>query len=308
MVQTWLGGIEAGGTKFRCAIGNRRGTILESTTIPTRAPEDTLADIARFFRSLRMQFPIEAMGIASFGPIDLRPGSPQFGHITSTPKLEWRDYDIVRQVARATGVRDIAFDTDVNAAALAEAKWGSGRNLDPLLYLTVGTGIGGGVVANGALIHGLLHPEMGHLRIPRQPSDSFEGCCPSHGDCFEGLASGTAMAERWGMPAHDLPRNHEGWLLETRYVAEAVSNLILTLSPKRVIIGGGLTNKLKWGVLRACVQQAINDYLDAPELKARIDEYIVRPGLSDDSGVLGAIALASLHVERLHADASIENG
>jgi fructokinase len=282
--------------------------IRPTRVIPTRAPEDTLAEVARFFRAFRSKLPVEAIGIASFGPVDLRIASPRYGHITSTPKLEWRDYDIVHHVGAATGVREIAFDTDVNAAALAEAKWGAGRNLDPLLYLTVGTGIGGGVVANGALLHGLLHPEMGHMRIPRQPSDSFEGCCPSHGDCFEGLASGTAMAMRWGMPAHDLPRNHEGWVLESRYVAQAVANLILTLSPKRVIIGGGLTNKLKWAVLRACVQQVINDYLDAPELKTHVDEYIVRPGLADDSGVLGAIALATLHVERLHADASIENG
>jgi fructokinase len=276
--------------------------------IPTRAPADTIADVALFFRSLASKFPIDAMGLASFGPVDLRPGSAHYGHITSTPKLEWRDYDILRHVASATGVREIAFDTDVNAAALAEATWGAGRNIDPLLYLTIGTGIGGGVVANGSLIHGLLHPEMGHLRIPRQPSDSFEGCCPSHGDCFEGLASGAAMALRWGVSAHDLPRHHEGWLLETRYVAQAVANLVLTLSPKRVIIGGGLTNKLKWPVLRACVQQSINNYLDAPELKTRVDEYIVRPGLSADSGVLGAIALAGLHTNRLHADAAIKNG
>ena len=307
VAMVFLGGIEAGGTKFRCAIGTHRGSILESTTIPTGPPQDTVREVARFFRSHRTKLPIDTLGIASFGPLDLRPNSPCYGHITSTPKLEWRDYDIVGRVGRATGVRDIAFDTDVNAAALAEAQWGSGRNLDPLLYLTVGTGIGGGVVANGAVIHGLLHPEMGHIRVPRQPSDQFEGCCPTHGDCFEGLAGGKAMELRWGVPAHDLPRSHEGWVLETRYVAQALANLILTISPKRVIVGGGVTNKLRWVLLREYVQVLINDYLDVPELKARIDEYIVRPGLADDSGVLGAIALASIRSERRHADASVRS-
>src|SRR5438874_1010865 len=171
--------------------------------------------------------------------VDLRPTSPLFGHITSTPKLDWRDFDIVRHASRSTGVREIALDTDVNAAVLAEAKWGAGRGVDPVLYLTLGTGVGGAVLVNGGVIRGLLHPEMGHIRIPRHPGDTFEGCCPSHGDCFEGLASGKAMSRRWGMAALDLPRSHEGWGLETRYVAQALANLILTFSPKRVIVGGG---------------------------------------------------------------------
>ena len=293
MAQILLGGVEAGGTKFRCAIGTRRGAILEATTIATRAPQDTVRDIGEFFQSHKARFPVGALGIASFGPVDLHPESPLYGHITSTPKLEWRDYNIVGHVGQVTGIREIAFDTDVNAAVLAEAKWGAGRNIDPLLYLTLGTGIGGGAIANGAIIHGLLHPEMGHIKIPREPEDKFEGCCPAHGDCFEGLASGNAMARRWGLPAEDLPRSHDAWKLETRYVAQALANLILTLSPKRVILGGGLTNKLRWSVLRDRVQKLMAGYLHAPELTARIDQYIVSPGLGDDSGVAGAIALAS---------------
>lgn len=293
MSQVLLGGIEAGGTKFRCAIGTSLGTILEAVTIATRAPQDTLRDIERFFAFHKEKLAIDAIGIASFGPIDLRLNSALYGHITSTPKLEWRDYDIVHHVSRVTGIGKIAFDTDVNAAALGEARWGAGRKMDPLLYLTIGTGIGGGIVASGRVIHGLVHPEMGHVRIPREPGDSFAGCCPSHGDCFEGLASGKAMALRWGMPAHELPRDHEGWDLTTRYVAQAVANLILVLSPRRVIIGGGLTNRLRWKPLRARVQQLINSYLDTPALKGMVGEYIVRPGLGSDSGVIGALALAA---------------
>jgi fructokinase len=305
MGQMLLGGIEAGGTKFRCAIGTPLGTILSSATIPTRSPKDTLRDVGRFFRSQRTRFPIEALGIASFGPVDLRPTSPLYGHITSTPKLEWRDFDMVRHAGRSTGVREITLDTDVNAAVLAEAKWGAGREVDPLLYVTLGTGVGGATFVNGDIIRGLLHPEMGHIRIPRQPADTFEGCCPSHGDCFEGLASGKAMALRWGVPAHDLPRSHEGWALETRYVAMALANLILTFSPKRVIVGGGLTKKLRWTLLRATIRELLNGYLDAPELNALIGEYIVRPGLGNDSGVVGAIALASMRAVRLHADETV---
>jgi fructokinase len=196
-------------------------------------------------------------------------------------------------LVEATGIPNVSIDTDVNCAALAESLWGAGRGCDPLVYVTLGTGIGGGVIVHGEPLHGLVHPEMGHLRVPHDALDPFPGCCPSHGDCLEGLASGTAMARRWGIPAHELPPDHPAWRLETHYVALGLANMVLTLSPRKIVVGGGLRSRLLWRELLKEVQQLLNGYVRAAELGSLIANYIVEPELRDDAGVLGAIALAA---------------
>jgi fructokinase len=275
------GGVEAGGTKFVCAIGSGPED-LERTSFPTTMPEETIARAIAFFRD---RAPLRSLGIASFGPVDPNPRSETYGYITSTPKEGWRNTDIAGILGRALGVR-VGFDTDVNAAALAESQWGSARGLDDVVYITVGTGIGGGALAGGRLVHGLLHPEMGHMRLPHDLiADPYAGVCPYHGDCLEGLASGPAIEKRWGVPARDLPAGHPAWRLEARYLAAGVVNLVCTLSPRRVIMGGGVMEQEQlFPMIREEVAAMLNGYVAAPEIGP--------PALGKDAGVLGAIALA----------------
>ena len=275
------GGIEAGGTKFVCAVGSGPQD-LERTTFPTTTPEETIARAIAFFRE---RAPLRALGIASFGPVDLDPRSETYGYITSTPKAGWANTDISGMVGRALGVQ-VRLDTDVNAAALAESQWGSARGLDDVVYLTVGTGIGGGALAGGRLVHGLVHPEMGHMRVPRDRyADTYPGVCPYHGDCLEGLASGPAIEQRWGTRAENLPADHLAWRLEARYLAAGVVNLVCTLSPRRVIMGGGVMEQAHlFPLIREEVATALNGYVALPEIGP--------PALGKDTGVLGAIALA----------------
>jgi len=288
---TLVGGIEAGGTKFVCAVGTGPHDLRERVRIPTTTPAETLARCVDYFRNQRER--VGAIGIACFGPIDLRPTSPTFGYITSTPKPGWQNVDIRGTMARELGV-PIGFDTDVNAAALSEMRWGAGRGLENLLYVTVGTGIGGGVIANGSPVHGLIHPELGHIPVPRDlETDPFPGICPSHGDCLEGLASGPAMHKRWGVPGHELPADHKAWALEAEYLALGVATWIYTLSPERVILGGGVMEQAHlYPLIRRRVRELLNGYLDAPQVRDAVDAYIVPPALGNDAGVLGAIALA----------------
>jgi fructokinase len=234
-----------------------------------------------------------ALGIASFGPLDPRPNSASFGFITSTPKLGWAHTDLAGTLSRALSL-PVAFDTDVNAAALAEQRWGAAQGLETFLYVTVGTGIGGGAMVHGRLLHGLLHPEMGHIRSPHDwQADPFPGLCPYHGDCLEGLASGPALAARWGAPADTLPADHPAWPLEARYLALGLVTFICTLVPQRIIMGGGILHQEHlFPRVRHAVQQVLNNYLQVPELHAQLDDYIVPPALGDQAGVLGAIALA----------------
>jgi len=276
-----LGGIEAGGTKFVCAIG-RGPDNLESCEFPTTSPDETIRRAVEFFQA---RGPVSAIGIASFGPIDPNPKSPAFGHITSTPKLAWRNFDFAGAVREALKV-EIAFDTDVNAAALGEFRWGAAQGLEDFLYLTVGTGIGGGGMSNGRLMHGRMHPEMGHIRIPHDlERDPFAGCCPYHGDCIEGLASAPAVEARWGQPGEKLPPGHPAWDLEAHYLALGLCNWICTLSPQRVILGGGvMRNADLFPLVREKLHALLGDYFDPPE--------IVPPQLGARAGVLGAIALA----------------
>jgi fructokinase len=241
-----------------------------------------MARVAEFFYARE---PVAAIGIASFGPIDPNPESSTFGYITSTPKLAWRNFDFASTVRRALGT-PIAFDTDVNAAALAESRWGAARGLHSFLYVTVGTGLGGGALINGRLLHGRLHPEMGHIRVPHDClRDPFPGNCPYHGDCLEGLAAGPAIQARWGKAGHLLPDGHPAWDLEAEYLALGIVSWTCTLSPQRVILGGGIMQRQElFAKLRVGVAQLLNGYLEPPG--------IVPPELGARAGVLGAIALA----------------
>ena len=275
-----FGGIEAGGTKFICGIGSGPEN-LHRIEFPTTATRETISRAIAFFR----EHPVAALGIACFGPVDLTKGSPTYGHITSTPKPAWRNFDIVGEMTRALDV-PVAIDTDVNGAALGEVRWGAAQGLSDALYLTVGTGIGGGAMVGGQLLHGLGHPEMGHVRIPHDfTTDPFLGCCPYHGDCLEGLASGFAIEKRWGARGQALPENHPGWELEAHYLALGLMNWVCTLSPKRIILGGGVMRcRELLPFVRRKLKEMLNGYVQAPE--------IVAPALGDNAGVLGAIALA----------------
>lgn len=289
------GGIEAGGTKFVCAVGSGPGDIREELRFPTTRPAETIGRALEFFKvqQARLGQPLDALGIAAFGPLDPDPASPDFGHITSTPKPGWRDTDLLGPFQAALGI-PVGFDTDVNGAALAESLWGAAQGLDTILYLTVGTGIGGGGMIGGRLMHGLVHPEMGHMRIPHdRQADPYEGFCPFHGDCWEGLAAGPAIERRWGTRAELLPADHPAWALEAEYLALGLHNLICSLSPQRIILGGGVMSQ-PWLLpqVRARTLELLQGYVQSPAILEQIDQYIVAPGLGAQAGVLGAFALA----------------
>jgi fructokinase len=287
---TVFGGIETGGSKWECAVGTGPDDLKATVTIPTTTPDETIDRALAFFER---EGPVDAIGIGSFGPVDQKPASTSWGHITTTPKPGWANTDVGQEVRRRLAV-PVAFDTDVNAAALGEHRWGSAQGLDTFCYITIGTGIGGGGMAGGNLLHGLLHPEFGHLRIPHDMgADPFPGACPYHGDCWEGLASGRAIEERWGRPPEELIDNDEVWELEARYVALGLVCVICVLSPQRIIVGGGVGTVS--GLLprvRPQVVALVNGYLNTPAVGDGIGEYIVPPALAPRSGVLGAIALA----------------
>ncbi|HET6363340.1 MAG TPA: ROK family protein [Gemmatimonadota bacterium] len=285
-----LGGVEAGGTKIMCALGSAPDAIVALARIPTTDPDRTVEEIVEFF--LRHEERPAVVGIGSFGPLDPDAGSPTYGTITNTPKTGWREFPLGPRIAVALGV-PFVFDTDVNAAATGEHRWGAARDVDSFIYMTIGTGIGGGALVRGRRLHGLIHPEMGHLMLPRVPGDAFEGVCPFHGDCLEGLASGTAMRKRWGCPAEDLPLDHPGWRLEASYIALALINLSLTLSPQRIVIGGGVTeNRSLLPIVREEFTRRLNGYVRSPIVLENVDSYVVEAGLGDRAGVLGALAMA----------------
>jgi fructokinase len=282
------GGIETGGSKWRCAVGTGPDDIRADETIATTMPDETMGRAVEFFEQ---HGPVDALGIGSFGPIDRRPGSPTWGHVTTTPKAGWAHTDVAGTIGGRLEV-PVAFDTDVNAAALGEHRWGAAQGLDTFCYITVGTGIGGGGMVGGKLLHGLLHPEFGHVLIPHdRAADPFPGVCPYHGDCWEGLASGTAIEARRASPA--APSEDEVWLLEARYLALGLVSVISVLSPQRIVIGGGLmANPGLMDRVRADVVALLNGYVDVPAVRDEISSYIVAPALGSRAGVLGAIALA----------------
>ncbi|HWQ15113.1 MAG TPA: ROK family protein [Roseiflexaceae bacterium] len=287
------GGIEGGGTKFVCAVGTGPDDIRAEARFPTTTPEETIGRAISFFQEQQRIAPLAAVGIASFGPVDVDPTSPTFGYITTTPKPGWAHTDFGGAIGRALGV-PMGFDTDTNGAALGEHRWGAAQGLHTFLYLTIGTGIGGGGMVSGRIIHGLVHPEVGHMRIPHDRArDPYMGWCPYHGDCWEGLAAGPAIERRWGARAETLPPDHPAWALEAEYLAAALVNLILTVSPQRIIMGGGVMAQPQlFPLVRRRVQELLNGYVAAPAILERIDEYIVPPALGARAGVLGAIALA----------------
>jgi len=280
-------GIEAGGTKFVCASGTGPDD-LDCAEIPTTTPDETIRRVAAFFEPRQ---PFDAIGIGSFGPVDPNPDSPTFGFITSTPKLAWRNFDFAGAIRHALHI-PVAFDTDVNAAAIGEHRWGAAQQLNTFLYITVGTGIGGGGMANGRPLHGKTHPEMGHIRIPRDPRrDPFAGNCPYHRDCLEGLAAAPAIEARWHAAPHLLPANHPAWDLEAEYLALGILNWTLALSPQRIILGGGILSRSELlPLIKTKLSALLNGYVDPPE--------IVPPALGRRAGVLGAIALAQSLVGR----------
>lgn len=281
-----IGAIEAGGTKFVCGIGNERGEILDRISFPTEEPEKTTQKAADYFQNKG----IEALGVGSFGPLDLDENSPAYGHVTTTPKPGWANYDLLGHLKKELKV-PAGFDTDVNAAAFGEARWGAAQGLDSCLYYTVGTGIGVGVYAGGRLIHGLVHPEGGHVLVRRHPDDSFEGACPYHGDCLEGMAAGPAIAERWGQGGDSLPEDHPAWDIEAHYLAEAITGAILLLSPKKIILGGGVMHQSQlFPLIRQKAAKNLNGYV-ASSVLDDLDSYIVPPGLGDNAGLLGSVAL-----------------
>ncbi|MFC5469368.1 ROK family protein [Cohnella suwonensis] len=282
-----IGAVEAGGTKFVCGIGNEKGEVLDRVSFPTEQPEKTLAQVIDYFKDK----PIEALGIGSFGPIDIDRASPTYGSVTTTPKPGWANYPVLPELRKAIGV-PIGWDTDVNAAALGEATWGAARGLDSCMYYTIGTGVGVGVFAEGKLVHGMVHPEGGHVLTRRHPEDTYGGKCPYHGDCLEGMAAGPAIEARWGVKGHELAADHPAWEMEAFYIGQAISSAVLLLSPKRIILGGGVMHQMHlFPLVREQVRNNLKGYVVAASLESGIDEYIVPPGLGDNAGLCGSIAL-----------------
>jgi fructokinase len=288
-----FGGLEAGGTKCVCAVGTGPDDVRAETRFPTTTPAATLARAVEFFRAQAARTPLAALGVACFGPLDLDPASPSHGSITTTPKVGWRDVDVVGPLRRGLSV-PVMIDTDVNGAALAEHRWGSGRGVSSLVYVTVGSGIGGGALVHGRPVHGLVHPEMGHVRVPHDRArDPFPGLCPHHGDCLEGLASGPALAARWGQDPAMLPDEHPAWDLESDYLALGLASVVLVLSPERLVLGGGVMRRARlYPLIRGKLANILAGYLRTPALGQAIDGYVMAPMLGDRAGVLGALALA----------------
>jgi fructokinase len=298
-MESYYGGIEAGGTKFVCAVASGPEDIISETRFPTTTPQEAIQRAIVFFQSQMQDTPLKGIGVASFGPVDLNPKSPTFGYITSTPKPGWANADFLALLRSAFDL-PLGFDTDVNGAALAESLWGAGQGKDPVLYLTIGTGIGGGGVINGQLMHGALHPEMGHMRLPHDwDKDPYPGHCPYHGDCLEGLAAGPAIEDRWQESPKNFPTEHPAWELEAHYLALALVNLICTISPERIILGGGVMDQAHlFPTIRRNTFKLLNNYLQIPAIQKELNEYIVPPKLGNKVGVLGAIALAKLAAHR----------
>ncbi|MCM1263420.1 MAG: ROK family protein [Butyrivibrio sp.] len=280
------GALEAGGTKMVCAIGNENGEILEQISIPTETPEITVPRLISFFREKG----IETLGIGCFGPIDLNRDSDTYGYITTTPKTAWKNYDIVGAFKKALNV-PVGFDTDVNGSVLGEYTWGAGKGLNSCIYITIGTGIGVGIISDGKLLHGMLHPEGGHILLHKRHDDNYQGFCPFHENCFEGLAAGPAIEGRWGKKAAELSDKKEVWEMEADYIAQALVNYTCILSPQRIILGGGVMHqKQLLPMIRDRFKELLNGYLKTKELED-LDSYIVLQSLDDKQGIMGALKL-----------------
>ncbi len=296
-----VAGIEAGGTKCICAIGSGPEDIRAEIRVPTTDPKTTTGELIHFIKEYeRTNEKIAALGIACFGPLDLSPTSAAYGSITSTPKQGWKNAPVLKLFREALHV-PVAIDTDVNVAAFGEHCWGAARGLENFIYLTIGTGIGGGGMIHGKLLHGLTHPEMGHVRVPHDAQlDPYGGYCTYHGDCLEGLACGPALEERWGCKAEMLVSDHPAWKLEAQYLAHAIAGYICTLSPQRIILGGGVMDQRQlFPLIRSQVVSLLNGYIISPMLNERIAEYICPPALGSRAGVCGGLALALQEIDGL---------
>ena len=284
-----LGALEAGGTKMVMSILDGRGGMLERVSIPTRTPEETMPEMIAFFRERH----IDALGVGCFGPLDLNPACRTCGSITAAPKVAWRNCPLLPEVTRALGV-PARLDTDVNGAALAEATLGAARGLGSCLYVTIGTGIGGGLVMDGRPVHGLMHPELGHQLLCPHPDDPApDGFCPYHRHCLEGLAAGPTFDKRWGVSARELPDDHPAWALEAFYLAQMCHNAIMSFSPEKIILGGGVMHKeFLLPMIRRETLRLLGGYISSPQVDAGLEDYIVSPGLGENSGVMGAYLLA----------------
>ena len=291
-----IGALEPGATKKVCAVGNENGELEKRAEFPTETPERTLPRLIDFFRYEGL----DALGVGCFGPVDLNRNSQTYGYITNTPKPAWVNCDFAGSLRYALGV-PVGFDTDVNGAVLGEVCFGAARGCESAVYITVGTGIGVGIYVNGGLLHGLMHPEAGHMFVARLPEDRYPGRCPYHKSCLEGLASGPAITERFGRPAAELAGRNEVWELESGYIAQAVANLILTLSPQKVILGGGVMHqKQLFPLVRKKTAGLLNGYLSCSAVDKNMDEYIVPPALGDDAGIRGALMLGKAELEHSH--------
>lgn len=289
MKEKRYGALEAGGTKMVLSVGNDRNELTDQVSIPTEAPDTTIPRIIDWFRAKG----ISALGIGTFGPVDLNPSSGTYGWITSTPKPGWGMTPLLPRLRDALQI-PAAIDTDVNAAALSEWQLGAARGLNSCLYVTVGTGIGAGLVIEGKLVHGMMHPELGHMLLRPLPDDPApDGFCPYHRGCAEGLASGPALEKRWGQKAETLPEDHEAWRIEAAYLAQLCMNAVCAFSPERIILGGGvMQQKHLFPMIRQETRKLLNGYIDAEQLRTGIDSYIIAPGLGTRSGALGALLLA----------------
>lgn len=286
-----LGALEAGGTKMVCAVGNEKGEILERISIPTKTPKETIPELIEFFKDKEL----DALGIGSFGPVDLNKDSNTYGYITTTPKLAWANYNLLGAFKEALNI-PVGFDTDVNSSVLGEATWGITKGLSSSVYITVGTGFGVGIYINGQPLHGMLHSEAGHILVQRHPEDTFEGNCPYHSNCVEGFASGPAVEKRWGMKAINLADNDKVWEFESYYIAQALVNIILTVSPERIVLGGGIMHQEKlFPMIRNHVKELLNGYLNTKEINA-LDTYIVPCSLNDNQGIMGCFRLAAIEL------------
>jgi fructokinase len=291
---TRFAAIEAGGTKFRVAVSEDR-EIVADTTIATTMPRETVDASIEFIRS---QGNVAAVGIACFGPLDLAPGSPTYGSITATPKPHWGNTPVLARVRDALGV-PAAIDVDVGGAAFGEWRWGAARGLDDHIYLTIGTGVGGGVFVNGRVHHGMGHPEMGHITVERVPGDDYPGHCPFHGACFEGMAAGPAIEDRWGKPGRELADRDEVWDLEATYLAQALRSFTYVVAPQRIVIGGGVMQRPGLiDLLRTKLGEQLSGYATSDIRDGRLDDYVVAPEFGQDAGLIGAIALAMEAYER----------
>lgn len=287
-----FGALEAGGTKMVCAVADENGKIQDRISFPTRTPSESIPEIIDYFKNKD----IAALGIGAFGPVDINKSSESYGHILDTPKLAWKYYDLLGNIQRALNV-PIGLDTDVNCACLGEMTFGVAKGLDTVIYITIGTGVGVGICANGKLLHGMLHPEAGHILLTPLPSDNYKGKCPYHNTCFEGMAAGPAIEERWGMKGDRLADRSEVWELEAHYIAQALMNYIVILSPQKIILGGGVMHqKQLLPLIHKNVIAIMNGYIKTKEMQD-IENYIVTSNMNDNQGILGCIQLAKMELQ-----------